>query len=70
MLLPTPPGCVSSTTVCVSSGGCVSSENVIGVPISCGHALDVDRTLPLVALFRRPVMTPGTIVPTLRNKRT
>ncbi|KAI8023734.1 hypothetical protein LOK49_LG03G02997 [Camellia lanceoleosa] len=35
MLLPTPPRCVSSITVCVSSGGCVSSENVSEVPISC-----------------------------------
>ena len=70
MLLPTPPGCISSTSVCVSSGGCVSSENFIGVPISYAHASEVDSTLPLVALFHRPVLIPGTIVPTLRNKRT
>ncbi|KAI7978955.1 Phosphatidylserine decarboxylase proenzyme 3 [Camellia lanceoleosa] len=67
MLLPTPTGCVSSTTVCVSSGGCVSSENVSGVPISCGHASEADNTLPLVALFCRPVLIPGTMVPVSIN---
>ncbi|KAI7981497.1 Peroxisome biogenesis protein 2 [Camellia lanceoleosa] len=61
MLLPTPPGCVSSTTVCVSSGGCVSSDNVNGVPITAGHASEADNTLPLVAVFRRPVFIPGTM---------
>ncbi|KAI8012736.1 Flowering time control protein FCA [Camellia lanceoleosa] len=61
MLLPTPPGCVSSTTVCVSSGGCVSSDNVNGVPITAGHASEPDNTLPLVAVFRRPVLIPGTM---------
>ncbi|KAI8028613.1 hypothetical protein LOK49_LG02G01080 [Camellia lanceoleosa] len=61
MLLPTPPGCVSSTTVCVSSGGCISSEHVNGVPIPGGHASEADNTLALVAFFRRPVFIPGTM---------
>ncbi|THF99169.1 hypothetical protein TEA_010620 [Camellia sinensis var. sinensis] len=61
MLLPTPPGCVSSTTVCVSSGGYVSSDNVNGVPITTGLASEPDNTLPLVAVFRRPVLIPGTM---------
>ncbi|KAI7981183.1 CAX-interacting protein 4 [Camellia lanceoleosa] len=32
------------------------------VPISCGHASEVDNTLPLVGLFRRPVLIPRTMV--------
>ncbi|KAI8000246.1 ABC transporter B family member 6 [Camellia lanceoleosa] len=62
MLLPTPHGCVSSTTVCVSSGGCVSSDNVNWVPITAGHASELDNMLPLVAVFRRPVLIPRTMV--------